>query len=135
MGHHDPPLTMKIPAPVRLPALLPDPTWPSHLEGAEIVAWVRTLHSSPIDFDEGDLEERLWDHAPYALRTIALDSVDAHEWALCEEQIQEYAAMESVAPPIVVDRHGSIIDGTHRVNAALRRGHTGVLAYVSQADD
>jgi ParB-like chromosome segregation protein Spo0J len=39
--------------------------------------------------------------------------------------------MDSPFPPIVFDpKERSIIDGTHRVNAALRRGDTHIWAYV-----
>lgn len=106
------------------------------MTGYDMAAWVRTIHSSPQDFDEGDLRERLERHRRYRLMNIDLARLNPSEWTVCETLVNEYAhaRFDTQAPPIVVDPYDSIIDGIHRVNAALSRGETQILAYVGEDD-
>lgn len=106
------------------------------MDAAALYNWVREIHSCVEDFDEGDLGDRLYAYDRYELECIDLAAVDADEWALCEEQAQEYADMPGAFPPIVFDApNQSIIDGTHRVNAALLRGDTAIWAYCPVLQD
>lgn len=129
-------VSMRIPGPDLSPVsnLWPGSSWPMAMDCYAVGKWVRTLHSSPQDFDEGDLLERIERHAHYKLQSIALNRLDPHEWTVCESLAQEYATLDTPCPPIVIDPYDSIIDGTHRVNAALRRGEATILAYVAQPD-
>lgn len=105
--------------------------WPRKMNVLEVSRWVRSIHGSPQDFDEGDLLFRLNEHATYQLTEIPLDYLDRNEWSICEDLVDEYAAQGPSFPPIVLDPKLSIIDGTHRVNAALARGHKTIMAYVA----
>lgn len=108
--------------------------WPSHKSDAEVYKFVASLHD-PRDLAEGDLSDRIYNNEIYRLEYVALSTINATEWSLCEELAREYASKAGDFPPIVFDQEKhSIIDGTHRVNAALLRGDTYILAYVSCKD-
>jgi len=126
---------MKFPHPNLASQLLPSFNWPEKIESHVLIDRVRPLHQRPMDFDEGDLIDRIEQHAVYRLEWVELERLDPDEWATDATQIASYAQMEGNMPPIVIDAYDSIIDGTHRVNAALLRGERKILAYVGQEND
>lgn len=108
--------------------------WPSHKSDAEVYRFVASLHD-PVDLAEGDLSDRIYNNQRYRLEYIPLSTVNANEWSLCEDLARDYANQAGDFPPIVFDqKRKSIIDGTHRVNAALLRGDAYILAYVSSEE-
>lgn len=125
---------MRIPLPTSPPSIpLPAGHWPSRVGTAELLLEVERLHSNAVDFEKGDLIDRLRGFDCYHLQALALDTLDADEWACNEDTAREYAEAPGAFPPIVYDpREGSIIDGTHRVNAAILRGETHIWAYVGE---
>lgn len=48
--------------------------------------------------------------------------LDRHEWAMSEGMADNYLATEEDFLPIIVDPQRSIIDGIHRLNAAIGQG-------------
>lgn len=112
---------------------MPVGQWPEILATSELLERVRAIHQQPADWDEGDLAERLWRFDRYRLEVMDIAQLDADEWSICQMVVDDYARMKTVAPPIVVDgATHSIIDGTHRLNAAIARGETTIWAYVGQ---
>lgn len=123
--------TPKFPRPQ---TLWPGAPWPKTLDSHALGEWVGTLHHRPQDLDEGDLLERIAHYHRYVLVEVPLNHLDADEWATCEETVAEYAERAGAFPPVVIDPFDSIIDGTHRVGAAVKRGDTTILAYVGVED-
>lgn len=105
--------------------------WPERIETGDLLSEVEGLHHNPDDFEEGDLIDRLWVYDHYQLCAMNLVDLDGEEWNWDEDTVREYADLDSPFPPIVFDpTNQSIIDGTHRVNAAILRGETQIWAYV-----
>jgi len=81
---------------------------------------------------EGPVPEHILEFGMYRLERLLLSQTDVRQHGYDHDLAADYAAMPTVtAPPIVfdpVDRQ--IIDGFHRVNAAIIRGEDWVLAYV-----
>lgn len=87
--------------------------------------------------EDGDLSERIFSCDTYSLSTISLTDLDPDEWAVDDYKVAEYLNLDiALMPPIVVHlyKNGSysIVDGTHRVNVALKQKKTTILAYVGQ---
>ena len=86
---------------------------------------------------DSDLHERISSCDSYSLKTISLSDLDPNEWNVYEDIVEQYLALDiDKMPPIIVhlykDGSYSIVDGTHRVNVALKRKKTSILAYVGQ---
>lgn len=108
--------------------------WPEILSAYDLLQKIRRIHKSPIDFEEGDLTERILRYDGFKLRKIPLSKLDLDEWAINDDVVDEYVEYlkkNPDYPPIIVGyRANTIIDGTHRANALVKAGHTQILAYV-----
>lgn len=87
------------------------------------------------DVDLNELRERVDSCDSYALKHISLSDLASDEWAIYDYKIEEYLNLDpSKMPPIVVHLYQngsySIVDGTHRVNIALKLNKKTILAYV-----
>ena len=101
-----------------------------------LISAVRRLHPSQDDLQHGDIIHRIERFRAYELRQLAVAELKLAEWAISEELVAEYAVRTELAPPIVYDPiAGSIIDGTHRANAAYLRGEAVIAAYVGVDPD
>jgi hypothetical protein len=110
--------------------------WPQTISGDELSDYAEEWHHREEDWETGNLLNRITSFKRYALETLNLDSLNAHEWDVHDDLVNHYAGLASNAPPIIYDDvNKSIIDGTHRVNAALARGETTVPAYVGRLAD
>lgn len=97
----------------------------------DVARLVQRIHHNEDDLHEGDLLDRIYKFSSYILRSIPLSGINAHEWMVHDELVRSYGDAPSPAPPIVYDAvDRSIIDGSHRVNAALYRGDDEIMAYV-----
>lgn len=98
---------------------------------AELVAGI---HHRQEDLADGDLLHRIERFVTYVLRPLPIADLNLGEWLHDEDTSDDYAARMlrgEVPPPIVFDAvDGSIIDGTHRANAAAKAGHDAIMAYV-----
>ena len=101
---------------------------------SEIEELVSSLHSRPEDLEDGDLLERINSCSSFSLELVSLSALDPEEWSFDFDLASEYSKQEGDFPPIVLKDFGdgqySIIDGTHRINAALIRGDKNIKAYV-----
>ena len=66
----------------------------------------------------------------FELKQISLVSLQVEIPKLEKAKVKQYSALKTAAPPVVVDSNGMIIDGYHRVNAAVDRGERTIQAYV-----
>jgi hypothetical protein len=108
-------------------------SWPKETTPDVLIHWLDNNHHSPEDLDYGDLNERVWAFQRYTLQRVPLSTLNAHEWYVDDDMVRDYAFSlnRSPAPPIIYDPvNKSIIDGTHRVNAASEMGESEILAYV-----
>jgi hypothetical protein len=101
------------------------------LSHGELVDYLESTQRE--DADNGDLAEMLdemvGDDATATLRTVPLNGLQLNGGAIDDGVVSDYAALDTQAPPIVVD--GSrVIDGNHRVKAAIANGVTELPAYV-----
>lgn len=106
--------------------------YPAEASCSEIYDMVYELHG-PYDFEEGDITKRIERFDRYILQTLELSEINYQQWTVSDSLIDEYSAKlaDGEAPPIVYDAISrSIIDGTHRAQAAVRAGRTTILAYV-----
>jgi len=119
-------------------AAIPEPVIPTDDENYPLVAsanhvagLVEEIHRRAEDFEEGDLQDRLYAFPLYRLTLIPIADIDLEEFETDEDLILSYAEKTGTMPPIVFDpSSGSIIDGIHRTNAADRRGQQTILGYV-----
>jgi hypothetical protein len=108
--------------------------YPPELDAPDILDYVKEIHHnmSGEDFAEGNLTDRIYYFDNYELKMLPISKIRL-EWATDWSEIERYAQMDTPFPPIVYDPvHRSIIDGTHRVKAALERGDETILAYVGK---
>lgn len=105
--------------------------WPAIIQGWELANHAEEWHHTPEDFIEGDIHQNIIAFGVYHLRRIPLSDLKMGMFAIDDDLVDDYTARQTSAPPIVVDpRHGLIIDGNHRAEAALKRGERDILAYV-----
>lgn len=68
------------------------------------------------------------------LRLISLAGLEFNGGAGDDAKVEDYAALDTCPPPIIVQGK-QIIDGNHRVRAARRKGETHIWAYVMFSTD
>jgi hypothetical protein len=109
--------------------------YPQRVEAGFIIDLVRRIHGRPEDFSEGDLEHRIWKYLRYELRQIRLPV--NMMWGVDSSKVNQYSVMDSgTTPPIIFDPiDNSIIDGSHRIEAAKLRGDKVIMAYVGTDPD
>ncbi len=99
-----------------------------------LVGVVKSMHHTPQDFYFGDLVDRIQKCKRYVLRELPISSITHAEWYVDDVLVASYVDKLSAGdeyPLIIYDAvDGSIIDGTHRVNALLSAGVDVVRAYV-----
>jgi GNAT superfamily N-acetyltransferase/RNA:NAD 2'-phosphotransferase (TPT1/KptA family) len=100
------------------------------VDEADIYEYCKSHHHNPEDFYEGDIGERIEHYPFYILQKVPLSKIDTNEWDTLEDVVAEYAGLNTPFPPIVIYPDGTIVDGTHRANAAKQRGDTEILAWV-----
>jgi GNAT superfamily N-acetyltransferase len=106
--------------------------WPDEIEGWDLAQRVAEFHHSPEDFDEGDIEQNISAFGTYHLQQYPLSKLERGLFTIDDDLVASYAGRTSAAPPIVVDpTHGWVIDGNHRVEAAVNRGEETITAYVA----
>ena len=92
------------------------------------------LHPRQEDFEEGNLGNRIYGWDGYERKMVPLSFVQVGEWGADPETVRAYADQRlagSVFPAIVCTALGRIIDGEHRVQAALLAGDTTIEALVA----
>lgn len=106
--------------------------WPATIQGYELADRVHKIHHTPEDFHDGDLYDNIAAFGIYHLERVPLSTLNLDLFTIHDGLVDEYAAMDGDAPPIIVDGNHNhvIIDGNHRANAAKKRGDSDILAYV-----
>jgi hypothetical protein len=99
-----------------------------HATAYAIINYIFELHD---DDSENNIGERVREYGAlgFELQNVEISKITA-EWMLSDEKVDEYAKMTSPAPPVVLDKYLEVIDGTHRVHAALDRGESTIKAFV-----
>ena len=98
---------------------------------------IKTIHSNKDDLSEGDLYDRVHSCDSYELIELPVKALDADEWGVYEDKVNEYLNLDpSQMPPIVVHKFSSdsysIIDGIHRLNVMIRLKQKKIKAYVGK---
>lgn len=99
----------------------------------DIYDYVFSIHHNEVDFDEGDIGDRIYKYDEYELKTISLSKLNLEEWYADDGMVDEYAEKGTDIPPIVLgikNRKYTIIDGVHRANAAKKLGMNEIKAWV-----
>lgn len=105
--------------------------WPNRISGIELSSRVQGLHHTPEDFFDGDIEHNIEAFGEYDLKIIPLSGLNPDLFSIFDDLVDDYAALDTEAPPIIYNPiHNIIIDGNHRAKAAIKRGEETILAYV-----
>ena len=110
-------------------------SYPAYMSADAIYSNVIAGHHRPDDFDEGDLEDRIYQYPRYKLVMMNPNDIDDDQYELWGHE-DDYADMirnGSPIPPIVVHNDGgyyTIVDGTHQHQAALAVGVKQIPVYV-----
>jgi hypothetical protein len=108
--------------------------FPSIIDASDLYHLIREIHHTPMDFQEGDIRERIFEYSKYHLDSIPIASLNLNEWELDESRvktIENNIRSAGYIIPIVFDTHkGTIIDGIHRANAAKNLGLIMIPAYI-----
>lgn len=102
------------------------------LEAYEIFEYVRDIHKKWDDFDDGDLERRIYAFSKFVLGKLPVDKLFRESrWNIDDSKVDKYSKMSTVIPPIIYDRvSNEIIDGAHRVATAKKLGIKYIDAYL-----
>lgn len=114
--------------------------FPSTIEDYQLRHIVADIHRNYADVVHGNLINRIDKYSKYVLYRIPLNSqnskkrlhLNPEEWMHDDELSDRHATLPSeTAPPIIYDLSAqTIVDGIHRLNAAIKRGEDSILAYV-----
>jgi hypothetical protein len=105
--------------------------WPKTISGNDLSIRVEALHHTPEDFQDGDIATNIEAFGKYDLVNVPISTLQTGIYTIYDDLVDNYATLDSNPPPIIVDpAHGIVIDGNHRVEAALRKGQSTILAYV-----
>ena len=99
----------------------------------ELVEIVKILHLNHEDFEQGDLEDRIRKHDFYKLVDADASRIKEYMWHSDDDIVSDYQKRlkeEPNYPPIILDRHNTIIDGTHRARALKSLGYKTIKAWV-----
>jgi hypothetical protein len=97
-----------------------------------VVNYVADLNDRE-DAYEGEVPHNIQRFRSYQLQQLPIDQIDLDGYGYDPDLAKDYAAMDTQPPPIVYDPiDRMIIDGYHRVHAALLRGAKTIPAYVGQ---
>lgn len=105
--------------------------YPVNVSSDWIVNYVADLNDRDDPY-EGDVPEHILEFDRYKLEHLPINKTDVLQHEYDADLASDYASMpvESM-PPIVFDPiTEEIIDGFHRVRAAMSRGELTILAYV-----
>lgn len=103
--------------------------YPSQVTGAWLSKYITNLHYANVPADERESfeDERL--AGQFKLVEVPLSRIRS-PYPSDEELVDQYADRKTNLPPIVLDARFEIIDGTHRLDAAIARGQKTIEAYV-----
>ena len=105
--------------------------WPETIDGYALARHAMEWHHTPEDFDEGDIYHNITSFGTYHLQRVPITELKLGRYTIHAALVADYASLPSEAPPVIVDlKHGLIIDGNHRAEAAVKRGAHDILAYV-----
>jgi hypothetical protein len=106
--------------------------WPATISGLDLSMEVEKLHHTPGDFIDGDIDHNITAFGNYELKRVSLSEIKRGIYIIYDDLVKNYAEEpSSAAPPIVLDaQYGLVLDGNHRVEAAVKRGEHDILAYV-----
>jgi len=111
------------------------------LTANQIREYMHKIHSKGWD-DDSDLRT-----TPLRSTSYILTDINPAEFWLEEDRfwdctVDKYMALETEPPPIVIERYRDnegdffiVLDGYHRIEVALRKGQTTILAYIGSASD
>lgn len=89
-----------------------------------------------IDFEEGDIENRLFKFNQYKLLMVSINKIRAGQWRIDQDKVNRFKSkiLKGEIPfPIVYDkRKHSIIDGSHRYEAFKSLGFNKIVVYIGQ---
>jgi len=97
------------------------------IDSWSVLQYVREMHEGYED--DGRITQYEW----FVLKEVPLASIDA-PWETGQDTVDQYARLTTEPPPIVLDHHNIVIDGTHRVAVATDRGDTTIKAFVPEGD-
>lgn len=109
--------------------------WQDTIDTADLLKMIEKIHYNPEDIHDGDLGERLWKYDQYVLQSVPISKIkNMNQFCFDDDpMIDDYVEMPvETMPPIVLTAGYKIIDGSHRANAAKRRGMTHIPAYVGK---
>lgn len=110
--------------------------YPPFVSDDWVIRYVAELNDRDDPY-EGPVPAHISQFPVYHLVAVGLDETDVFQYGHDTWLAQEYSLLPATsAPPIIFDKlNGEVIDGFHRVHAALLRGDVTVMAYVGVVDE
>lgn len=102
----------------------------------DIVSYIRRIAKHHYNDEETDMEDRI-SNSNYILKNIPVSSINI-EWNVDEDYVEdwmEFYERQKFLPPIVLSETGSIVDGTHRLQALIELGLEKVMTFVPVNSD
>jgi len=113
--------------------------YPSTATSDQIADMVTKLHHIPEDMEDGDLLFRIHSYKKYHLVWMDPWQIDSGQFYINNSMVDEYVdhlLSGSMFPPIVVaEKDNTIIDGTHRHEAAIVAGVKKIPVYLGLSID
>lgn len=91
----------------------------------DVFSYVKSIHPRHEDFEDGDLQERIYRYKSYVAKTVNIDDIDSPYYSDIEDE-----KLPKKYNPIVLTHDLIIIDGTHRYDMAKNTGINTIKAYV-----
>jgi hypothetical protein len=142
-GTYDTPTLVKIGEIMRYSKVKKNPQSPNHICdnypkricSSDLIEESMSIHHTPEDFEEGDVADRISAHDVWELKEIELKKIPEQPYGVSEWRVKrisdEMSSNDHCYPPIIYDEDNSdVIDGNHRLSAAIKLGFSKIMAYV-----
>lgn len=103
--------------------------FPRELSEQELLAYAyEHAGDDPADISTAIMDEMFGGYTA-ELRLVPIEGAKFNGGVGSDRKMKRYAKLKTIAPPIIMRRR-EIVDGNHRVRAALKNGETHIWAYV-----
>jgi hypothetical protein len=103
----------------------------------DVYEQVRLIHHRKEDFDEGDIEDRIFQFSYYIETEVPVENIDNEDYNISDDIVDDLIKKiklgEKITPVVLYEYlkgNYDVIDGVHRVTAYKKLGIKNITAWV-----